>query len=710
MSSPWAPVGPVASLDGRRATLVEGSSFCLSDMVGDIHPGLPQGLFVLDTRTLSRWQLEVNGVPMEELAVERATPHSATFVGRTRPTAGQADSDVLVFRARHVGQGMREVITLRNYGASTQEVTVEMAIDADFADLFEVKEQRVRRRGAFRSEYDERVLSLGHRLDEGDRRGVEKEVTIAFDRDAVAATGLASWQVVLPARGEWSVCCTISLGVGGARVEPRFRCGEPDRSPEPQLRADRWQAATSALTTDDARLSLAVTKAIADLGGLRIHDPQHPDATVIAAGAPWFMTLFGRDSLLTAWMTLPVDPTLAVGVLDTLARLQGTKINADTEEQPGRILHEVRFGKATSLHLGGGHVYFGTADATPLFVMLLGELRRWGLADAALQRLLPHADRALDWIRGFGDADGDGYVEYLRATPQGLQNQGWKDSWDGVTFADGTVAVAPIALAEVQGYTYAAYRARSELAAAAGDDPGAQIWDERARDLRVAFNRDFWLPDRGWYALALDADKRPVDALASNMGHLLWTGIVDPERAGAVADLLLSPELFSGWGIRTLATNMVAYNPVSYHNGSVWPHDSAIAAAGLMRYGFTEHAWRVMSGLLDAASQFEGRLPELFAGIARDELGVPASYPTSCSPQAWASSSPLLMLRSLLRFDPLVPEGRIHLAPVPPAGMHRLAFTASLADERHLQVQFKDGEWAVDGLDGLEVESTPLLP
>ena len=354
-----------------------------------------------------------------------------------------------------------------------------------------------------------------------------------------------------------------------------------------------------------------------------------------------------------------VDPALAVGTLRTLARLQGTKVDLETEEQPGRILHEVRFSSAATADIDDGHIYYGTADATPLFVVLVGELSRWGVARSVVDELLPHVDRALDWIDQYGDRDGDGYVEYERTSKHGLANQGWKDSWDGVSAADGTLAVAPIALAEVQGYVYAAYLARADLAAEREDAETQERYLKKAATLRTAFNRDFWLPELGWYAIALDRDKRAVDSLTSNIGHCLWSGIIDPDRAPAVAARLLSPEMFSGWGVRTLATTMQRYNPLSYHNGSVWPHDNAITAAGLMRYGFVEESSQVLDAILDAAAANSGRLPELYAGLPRAELPVPVAYPTSCSPQAWASATPLSALRTLLRFEPRVDLGYV---------------------------------------------------
>jgi glycogen debranching enzyme len=459
--------------------------------------------------------------------------------------------------------------------------------------------------------------------------------------------------------------------------------------------------------TADPGLAAVLDRSIEDLGALRIFDPEHPRRPVVAAGAPWFMALFGRDSLLTAWMTLPWDASLAAGTLQTLAAWQGRETETASEEEPGRILHEVRFGPASAVALGGRKAYYGTADATPLFVMLLGELYRWGYKPSVIEALLPHADRALDWIEQFGDADGDGFVEYCRKASHGLANQGWKDSWDGINFADGKVAEPPIALAEVQGYVYAAYRARSELAAGSGDQAGARLWRKKAKTLRRAFNERFWLPDRGWYAVGLDRDKRPIDSLTSNIGHCLWTGIADADKAAIIARQLMSEDMFSGWGIRTLAKSMAAYNPMSYHNGSVWPHDNAICAAGLMRYGYTEQAQRVAGVILDAAAHFGYRLPELYCGFSREEFGAPVPYPTSCSPQAWAAGAPLLLLHTLLRMTPDMPSGRLWCAPaVPERYLPMRVGGLSLAKAR-VAVELWQSGWEVTGLDQLDVEVIP---
>jgi glycogen debranching enzyme len=373
-------------------------------------------------------------------------------------------------------------------------------------------------------------------------------------------------------------------------------------------------------------------------------------------------------------------------------------------------MHEMRSGMATELSSGGPHVYYGTADATPLFVMLLDEVRRWGATPEEIAELLPAADRALSWIHDHGDGDGDGFVEYRRATDHGLANQGWKDSWDSVNFTSGQLAQAPIALAEVQGYAYAAFRARARLARTMGDTEVAEHWSERALKLKHLFNDVFWLADRGYYAMALDGDKRPVDALASNMGHCLWTGIVDDDKAASVAAHLLGPDLFSGWGIRTLASSMGAYNPMSYQIGSVWPHDNAIAIAGFVRYGFISQAQRASHALLDAAEAFAVASRTILR-FERTRFSAPVSYPTSCSPQAWAAATPMLLLRSLLRLEPSAPDASVEVSPVLPASLLPLRIERLRIGGHVLSLDLSaDGTCHHEATDGLTVRLGVTAP
>jgi glycogen debranching enzyme len=708
VAQPWTTSASASNGPGGVVTLVEGSAFCISDRAGDFHAGLPQGLFFRDTRFLSHLVLHVNGAAPEPLAATNPDPFSAVFVARDRPLAGRADSHLVVFRHRYVGRGMRDDIVVANYGEEPAFCRLELSVDADFADLFEVKEGRVEKAGELGAE------SAGSRVTFSYRRGAfRRAVHVDFSDPPALSGSIAAFEVIVPARGEWSTCIQVTPVIDGQEIVPRYLCGHPVDRSTPVERLEEWRRRLPSVASDHPQFALLLDRSTEDLAALRIFDPEHPERAVVAAGAPWFMTLFGRDSLITSWMTMLVEPDLALGTLQTLARFQGTDVDPRTEEEPGRILHEMRFGESASLALGGGHVYYGTADATPLFVMLLGELSRWGNERAEVDALLPAADRALDWITEFGDRDGDGYVEYQRASDRGLQNQGWKDSFDSMRFADGSLAQPPIALSEVQGYVYAALVARSHCATEAGDLDLAAKLHARAHDLKVAFNRDFWVGDDdvGHLAMGLDRDKRPIDAVASNMGHCLWTGILDEEKAPAVARHLLSDAMFSGWGIRTLSAAAAGYNPISYHCGSVWPHDNAICAAGLMRYGFVEEAHRVMQGLVEASAWFGDLLPELFAGFGRDRFGFPVAYPTSCSPQAWAAASPLLFLRTMLRFEPDIRHGRLHLAPAVPEWIGVLRLERIPLMGGHLTLEVHGEHVSAPTLpDGLTIVHSPRLP
>lgn len=707
MPQPWT-TSASASLggDGGSVTLVEGSAFCISAHSGDLVPGVPHGLFFRDTRYLSELRVRMNGAPPEPLAATGTDPFSAVFVLRDPPRAGRADSHLMLFRHRYVGRGLREDLVVRNYGEEPAFCSLELIVDCDFADLFEVKEGRVAKLGNLDVDAESSRLSYRYR-----RGPFRRAALLDFAVPPHLTENHASYEVIVPARGEWSTCLQITPVVDGREITPRYLCGRPVERSTPTTRLEKWRRSLPDIRSDHEAFQALLHQSTEDLAALRLFDPDYPERTVVAAGAPWFMTLFGRDSLLTSWMAMMVDSDLALGTLETLARFQGSEVNPITEEEPGRILHEMRFGETAELSLGGGGIYYGSVDATPLFVMLLGELQRWGNTREAVDALLPAADRALEWIDTFGDRDGDGYVEYQRTSDRGLENQAWKDSWDSTRFADGTLAQPPVAMCEVQGYVYAALVARSHFAEEQGDDDLAQKLRARAVDLKQSFNRDFWLEDRGWLAMGLDRDKKPLDALTSNMGHCLWTGILDEEKAQLVARRLVSDELFSGWGIRTLATNMVGFNPISYHNGSVWPHDNAICVAGLMRYGFIDEAHLVMRGIVETAGSFGYRLPELFAGLPRREFDFPVPYPTSCSPQAWAAASPLLFLRAMLRFEPDVRNGALHLAPAVPEWLGRLRIERIPIVGGRLSMDIEgDQVHAVDAPDGLTVVGTPRRP
>ncbi len=661
-TAPWPLHGTMPPATAPTAvTLVQGRSFAICDRGGDIDGSGPSGLFVGDRRIASHLVVTVDGAPVQPLAWASDEPFHARFVGRVGDGAG-APAPLLVLRDLWVGRGLRTDITLRHESDEERPVTVSVLVGSDLAVLFAVKEGRADSTVRPATIVDGRIEV--HAADVG---VVVRPVPAAPLGLAESGIAIITWDVVLAPRGTWTGSVEVAAVLGGQPVTPRYRIGEPVEAAVPTTRQAEWLARLPQIDSDVDGLDDAIRQAGEDVGALRIFDPDHPHDPVLAAGAPWFMTLFGRDSILTSWMSLMLDPSLALSTLTVLAALQGRDTVAETEEEPGRILHEVRSGEPATLAIKSGSIYYGSIDATPLFVMLVGELYRWGTPLADLLPLLPAVDAALRWVEHIGDRDGDGYVEYRRATPGGLVNQGWKDSHNSISFADGRLAGAPIALAEVQAYVFAAWQAGALLAEATGHRDLAAHRRRRAVTLRARFNDDFWMPGRRALAIALDGDKRQVDAIASNMGHCLWTGIVDDELAPDVARWLMDPELTSGWGLRTLSTSMARYDPLSYHNGSVWPHDTAIAVAGLRRAGFAADANRLLMQLLAAASAVGGRLPELYAGLTPADLSRPVPYPTSCSPQAWAAAAPMLLLRAILGLEPDVPGGTVRVNPSLPA-------------------------------------------
>ena len=498
--SPWTFADESPPVPGDTSvTLVQGSSFMICDRGGDINGRGVAGLFVADTRILSTCTLRVMGRPLEALAVARPSPFAASIVARS------ADHRILVRRELHVGRGLRADVSLRNLDTDARTVEIAMTVGADLVDLFAVKNGHATgpEAGCI---VDGRVLRM---TDHSAQRGT---IVRPGGNARLADDGTVAWTVTLAPHGEWSTCIEVTAVRGELEIESTYRCGQSVDTATPSRRQATWKAGLPTVTSDVPGLVDAFERAADDLGALRIYDPAFPDDPVVAAGAPWFMTLFGRDSILSAWMALLIDPALGLSTVRALARLQGTVVNDDTEEQPGRILHEVRRNARASLSFAEGDIYYGSVDATPLFVMLVAELHHWGVPLQELPEVLPAVDAALGWIQGAGDLDGDGYVEYQRRNRSGLINQGWKDSWDGISFADGRLPEAPIALAEVQAYVYAAWLGGADLAEAVGDASIADDRRRRADELKARFNRDYWLEDRAAFAVALDADKRPVDA------------------------------------------------------------------------------------------------------------------------------------------------------------------------------------------------------
>jgi glycogen debranching enzyme len=634
---------------------VRGESFVVSGPDGDIQRGGDHGVYVRDTRFLDQLELVVDGQVPRPLSAANTGSSSATFHAHVPVPGAGADPTLVVDRRRLVDGCLHEEIHLRNHGRTDLEVEVGLRLGSDLAYIFDVRHDRALD-ALPPQERDDGLAFV--RADGVDRVTVTMEPPPdRWDAGTLYVT------CRLAAGQRTRVCLEVAATDVYGTVRPPRRCSAPESVAATAAPAQR---ASWSVQCSDHRFTRLIDRSVEDLQALRMVDPDAPEDVFCAAGSPWYLTLFGRDSLWAAWMALPFDLALADGTLRTLARRQGTRHDVGTEEAPGKILHEIRRGSLT--HRGDlPPNYYGTIDATPLFVMLAHEAWRWGLSEDRLRPLLPHVEAALEWMRSDGDPDADGFLEYHKLQARGLDNQGWKDSHDGVQFADGTLAIPPIALAEVQAYAHDAARRGAELLRHF-QRPGASGWDRWAEELAERFRTAFWIEDHhGRYpAIALDASKRPVDGPASNMGHLLASSLVDDAEAALIGAQLGHARLASGWGLRTLADDSAGFNPLGYHTGTVWPHDTAIAVWGLATRHQADVATSLLRGLVQAAPGFSSRLPELFAGFARDEAPAPVPYPTACRPQAWAAAGALLLLRSCLGLHADLPHGRVRLDPLWP--------------------------------------------
>ncbi|MEA2493901.1 MAG: hypothetical protein QOJ29_1812, partial [Thermoleophilaceae bacterium] len=636
----------------RTVSVLEGSTFVVGDRQGNVRldDGREHGFFSDDTRFISRWVLTIDDAPLMLLGLDQSTHFTARFF-LTPEVGPDEQAPYSVMRRRLLDQVWSEELSIISHRHTTSDVEVRLDVATDFADLFEVKDATSEARAIKRYGSDG-SLTLSY-----DRDSFHRSVTISTSPAAkVTDRGLA-FSVRLEPGAQWSAAFTVtpcSRQPGAAFKQRTAQNDLVDQERAKTAELDAWIAQAPELETEDQALGRTYRASLTDLAALRIHPDINAAATLPAAGLPWFMALFGRDSLLTSFQALPYLPGLAATTLRVLADRQARERDDFHEQEPGKILHELRFGELTALGQRPHSPYFGSADATPLFLVLLDEYHRWTRDDELVSALEPNARAALGWIDDSGDADGDDFVEYhCRNKATGLRNQCWKDSWDSMQFADGTLADGPIATCEIQGYVYDARRRCARLAREVWNDSAlAERLEAQAAHLRQRVRDAYWMPERGCHALALDGDKRQVDGLSSNIGHLLWSGILEPHEAAATANRLLEAELFSGWGVRTLGSDEAGYNPLGYHTGTVWPHENSLIVAGLARYGHDDAAAKIGAAVLRAAPYFEHRLPEVFAGYPADLTGVPVAFPTASRPQAWASGAPLQILTTLLGLQP----------------------------------------------------------
>jgi glycogen debranching enzyme len=691
---------PVSSTpDGRRLQpLLHDLVACLaaptqawSERDGQVRAHGAQGFFHSDVRVLAQAVLRLDGREPEGISVTRRGADEVRFVGLARHLGDVTpDPTVRVERVRRVrADGVDEQLRIVSTASEPVSTVVEVTLTSDLAALEAVKVGAVLEPAA--PSQGDGVLgwsdaALDVRLDAGDAEVVVDGAEVRL-----------RWPVTVAPRETWQAGWAVRARDANAVVRA------------PQHRP-RWDDVV--VEADDRRLGALVRTSLDDLSGLAMAPAAEPEQTFLAAGAPWFFTLFGRDSLWASRLLLPFGTDLAASTLRVLAARQGTQVDPRNAEAPGKVLHEVRRGP---LRVDEGHgrvfelppVYFGTVDATPLWVCLLHDAWRWGMPAAEVAELLPHAERALDWMTEFGDSDGDGFLEYVDEHGLGLANQGWKDSGDSVQWREGGLARAPLALCEVQGYAYEAAVSGAALLDAFGR-PGGDRWRSWAAALADRFRKAFWVetPDGRYPAIALDGDGTPVDSLTSNIGHLLGTGLLDADEEALVVGHLTTPQMDGGFGLRTMSAAMSGYAPLGYHLGTVWPHDTAIVIAGMVRAGHGAAAASLVEGLLAAGTGFDGRLPELFGGDARGEVASPVPYPAACRPQAWSAAAGASLTAALLGLSADVPAGRLTVAPVAPSPVGALRVSGLRVAGAPLAVRTDADGRVVDvrtGADSLEV-------
>lgn len=658
------------SVNSGQITINDGSTFLVTDSFGLIDDNLAQGFFVKDTRLISYYEVSINRDRLLLLASSPINHHSALYQF-TNPNLLTVDGTVpqgqlVVSLRRNIADGMQEEFDITNYHPKRVKFQLMLAIRSDFADIFEVKAKQVLTRGETETTWQDGKLATEYRDDSFYRcLVIQPEHSSSKPR---FANGRIMFDVVIDPGKTWHTALNFFAFTNG----DRDRDGIVSTKTEARQVCEDFLAQATQFHSSNAEITQYYQQALIDMSALRI---KVEDKTVKpaqqfwmpAAGIPWFVAVFGRDSITVSLQTMAVHHEFARGTLIRLAQLQATEVDDWRDAQPGKMLHELRQDELTQLHQLPYTPYYGTIDTTILWITTLVEAYRWSADSMLLDECRDALEKALDWIEKSGDFDHDGFVEYQTRSSMGLRNQGWKDSGDSMVYPDGSQVDPPIALCEVQGYVYNAWKCAASLYDLWGDAERAKTLRQKADDLYQRFNDRFWMEDVGFYCLGLDSKKRQIQSITSNPGHLLWSGIVPPERAARLVKRLFQPDLWCGWGIRTLSSLNPAYNPISYQRGSVWPHDNAAIAMGLKQYGYDTEANQIAEGIFAAASYFEsGRMPELFGGIERQSNSFPVPYPDANIPQAWAAGSILLLIRCLLGLEANASQRQLTVQPMLP--------------------------------------------
>jgi glycogen debranching enzyme len=699
----------------QKLVINQGAGFLVTEQDGQINWPTDQGFYHADTRLMSSWQIFADGVPWDLLNAGNTAYHAARiYLTNQLIFSEQGDippGTLGLTIGRCLSGGLHEDLDLVNHAGKPVQFNLEIAARSDFADLFEVKSGRIVRRGRIFSDWSQRHHRLRARYENQDFRR-ELMITVRrFGSRPVYANGRISFEIELAPGESWHACMLYSVFDGQTRIAAPTACIE--RAPDSRLsrRLRQWQERALKIATTNEEFYRFYHQAVEDMAALRlpIHGTDHMEF-VPAAGVPWFVGLFGRDSLIVSLQNAMVYPDFARGALDVLGSWQATARDDYRDAEPGKIMHELRTGELAHFRLIPHTPYYGTADATPLYLIVLHTAWRCTGDRDLIDRHLATAERCLAWIDEYGDRDGDGFQEYQTRSKDGYENQGWKDSGDALVYLDGSLVKGPKALCELQGYVYDAWVRMAEIFEEIGNPARAAELRRKAAKLFERFNEAFWDEAGGFYAFCLDGEKRPVLSVASNPGHLLWSGIVPSERAGRVIERLMAPDMWSGWGIRTLSANHPAYNPHSYQNGSVWPHDNGFIALGFRRYGFDREAARIARDISAAAGYFmQHRMPELYAGLERGPTSFPVQYKGANVPQAWAAGSCFALLAVLVGLQPDAPNRKLYLDPKLPDWLPDLRLTDLRLGDKVFDLRFwREGDatsWEVTRGDAKAVEA-----